>query len=320
MSAGKDKGEFHILGIDLDSSQMMVLKAVMAAAGGPSILVTFKEINAHLQKLQKKKYSKAYIYRQLADLEKEGYIVSEQDLGKAREFQISESAMVKSLSKKREQVESDLLVKKQQILAKLELLKTTSSESISFVVYNQLMGLESSKTSIIIEGVENVRNTVVREFGKASESGDIIRVIAPSGALDRPMEQSGMAEMSLMVKAAEGVKVIGLLMPDSEQSVATELVVNYIQNIGETFTKYATTGNILMRIAKENIKTYRMVSLNREKMLLYLTHAATSDMAALIYRKDNPGLIDDAVDTFDRIFEEGIDIIELIRKMLAGKK
>jgi len=129
-----------------------------------------------------------------------------------------------------------------------------------------------------------------------------------------------MAEMSLMVKAAEGVKVIGLLMPDSEQSVATELVVNYIQNIGETFTKYATTGNILMRIAKENIKTYRMVSLNREKMLLYLTHAAKSDMAALIYRKDNPGLIDDAVDTFDRIFEEGIDVVDLIRKMLAGKK
>ena len=84
MSAGQDKGDFHILGIDLDSSQMMVLKAVMAAAGGPLILVTYKEIDVHLQKLQKKKYSKAYIYRQLAELEKEGYIVTEEELGKSR--------------------------------------------------------------------------------------------------------------------------------------------------------------------------------------------------------------------------------------------
>jgi hypothetical protein len=42
-------------------------------------------------------------------------------------------------------------------------------------------------------------------------------------------------------------------------------------------------------------------------------------MAALIHRKDNPGLIDDAVDTFDKIQAESIDIMEGIKQELERK-
>jgi len=312
LSSRADSSNFSLLGIDVDASQMTILKAVMTAAGGPSKFVIYKEIAKHLD------HTKAYIYRHLSHLNDEGYLVID-SVQTPRKYAISEAGIIKLLKMKQEEALAKLQTRKQETTTKLNLLKTVNSQNIAFVLYNQLMGLELSGESIIIEGVENVRSTIIREFGKASKSGDEIRVISPSSALERPMEQSGMAEMSLMVKAAEGVKIIGLLIPDGEQSVATELVVKYIQNIGEAFANLAASGNILMRIAKENIKTYRMTSLNREKMILYLTHTAKSDMAALIHRKDNPGLIDDAVDTFDRIFEEGIDIAELLQKMLAAK-
>jgi len=129
-----------------------------------------------------------------------------------------------------------------------------------------------------------------------------------------------MAELSLITRAADGVKIIGLMIPAKESPADPDLFIEYLAGMVSQFTQLASTGNIILRISKNQIQTYRMVSLNREKMLLYLTHAADSDMAALIHRKDNPGLIDDAVDTFDRIFNESIDILELIRQAMAKRK
>jgi hypothetical protein len=63
-----------------------------------------------------------------------------------------------------------------------------------------------------------------------------------------------------------------------------------------------------------------MVSLNSDKMLLYLTHAAESDMAALIQRKDNPGLIDDAVKTFDTIYDEAGDVMVMVKQSLSENR
>jgi len=104
---------------------------------------------------------------------------------------------------------------------------------------------------------------------------------------------------------------------EGKQSLTTDLILNYIQHIGDAFTKLASTGNISFRIAKKNYQTYRMVSLNSDKMLLYLTHAAESDMAALIQRKDNPGLIDDAVKTFDTIYDEAGDVMVMVKQALS---
>lgn len=321
MSRGKIPSNFDQIGIDVDSSQMMVLKAVMAASGGPAKFASYKEIAEKLNKLEKKKkpFTKAYIYRHLSDLEREGYVVVDA-VQKPRKYAISESGILGSFKKKKEDALSELQTKKEEISTRMKLLENTNPESVAFFTYNQLMGLETVTGSIIIEGIENVRNTVIREFGNIAKPGDEIRVFASASLLDGGLDKAGMAEMSLITRATDGVKILGLLMPQGELTFTTELMVNFMKNIGEVFVGFAASGNIQLVVAKENIKTYRMVSLNKEKMLLYLTHAADSDMAALIHRKDNPGLIDDAVDTFDRISAEGIDVIELVTKMTAEGK
>ena len=291
----------------------------MAAAGGPSKFVTYKEITEHLQKLEKKKFTKAYIYRQLSNLSDEGYLTID-SVQFPRRYAISESGIVNSLEEKREVALSELQTKRQEITSKLNLLKTVSLDSIAFVLYNQLLGLESVTGSIIIEGIDNVRSTVVREFGKSAKPGDKIRVLAPASIVGPGgLTEAGMAEMSLMTRASDGIRIIGLMIPQQEISKTAMLFAQFMQNVGSEFMSLASSGNILIKVAKKKVKTYRMVSLNREKMLLYLTHAADSDMAALIHRKDNPGLIDDAVDTFDRILEEGIDVIDLVKQALSSK-
>ncbi len=320
MSKDEAPRNLQQLGIDVDSSQIMVLKGLMAAAGGPSKFVTYKEIAAHLEKLEKKKYTKAYIYRRLSDLENEGFIVVD-TIRHPRQFSISEAGIVKALEEKRKKMLSETQTKRQEVTTKQKLLTTTNPENVAMVLYNQLAGLDSIKGSVVIEGIESVRNTVVREFGEAAKPGDEIRVIVPASVLDAGLKKSGMAEMSLMARAMDGVKIIGLVMPiEGKQSRTTELILNYIENVGEAFVNLASTGNIILRIAKESSQTYRMVSLNSDKMLLYLTHAVESDMAALIQRKDNPGLIDDAVKTFDTIFDEAIDIMDIVKQVLSGNQ
>jgi Fe2+ or Zn2+ uptake regulation protein len=321
MSETKEKTDFDRLGIDINSTQMAMLKAIMAAAGGPSKPVNYKEIDEQFEKIQGKKYSRAYIYRQLKQLEDEGYITIEQELGQARGYQILESEIIKMLIRKKEEASSELLKRKQDLTQKLQTLQNVNTESTSFLLYNQLMGLSPVTEDIAIEGIENVRNTVVREFGTAAKPGDEIRVIAPASLLGPgKLEQAGMAEMSLLARAKDGVKILTVMVPSEGTSSPTGLFKEFLKNVGSAFTNLAGSGNISLKVAKKHVKTYRMVSLNREKMLLYLTHTPESDMAVLVHRKDNPGLIDDAVDTFDRIARISINVVEIVRQMLSEDK
>ncbi len=321
MSDAKERTDFDRLGIDINSSQMVMLKAIMAAAGGPSKLVTYKEIDEQLEKSNGKKFSRAYIYRQLKQLEGEGYISTEQELGQSRGYQILESEIIKMMTRKKAEASSELLEKKQKLSQKFHLLQNTNAESVAFLLFNQLMGLTTTSESLAIEGIENVRNTVVREFGNVAKPGDEIRVIAPASLVGPGrLEQAGMAEMSLLSRAQDGVKILTVMVPSEGSSSPVGLFTQYLQNIGKEFRNMSGSGNISLKVAKEHIKTYRMVSLNREKMLLYLTHTPESDMAVLVHRKDNPGLIDDAVDTFDRISSDAFDVVEIVRQKLSEEK
>lgn len=320
MSRDEDRSGFLYLGVNIDSSQMMVLRGLMAAAGGLSKFVTYKEIAENIEKLEEKKYTKAYIYRRLTDLENEGFIVVD-TIRHPKQFAISEAGIVKELEIKRKKMLSETQTKRQEVITKQNLFATTNPEEVAMTLYNQLVGLDSIEGSMVIEGIESVRTTLIREFGEAAKPGDEIRVIAPASVLEGRYGKAGMTEMSLMARAMDGVKIIGLLMPvEGKQSITTELISNYIQNVGDAFVRLSSTGNILLKVAKENYKTYRMVSLNSDKMLLYLTHAVESDKAALIQRKDNPGLIDDAVKTFDTIFNEAIDIMDIVKQTLTANQ
>ena len=101
---------------------------------------------------------------------------------------------------------SETQTKRQEATTKQKLLTTTNPENVAMVLYNQLVGLDTIEGSVVIEGIESVRNTVVREFGEVSKPGDEIRVIAPATVLDRGLGKSGMAEMSLMARAMDGDK------------------------------------------------------------------------------------------------------------------
>ncbi len=304
------------LGIDIKSNLITVFKSILLAAGGLTTSVTFNEISAHLKKFEGKRFTKAYLYRLIKELEVSGFITAD-PIQHPKEYAITQVELTKTLEQKRNKALSSLLSNRQDLTTKLNLLKSTNPQDFAITVYDQLVGAPTIVGSMIIEGIENVRTAVIREFAEVAKAGDIVRVLAPGSLLDGGLEQSGLAEKRLMDRSVDGVKMAGVMIPQKHHEFTTELIINYLRNMGDSLRIHAESGNLTLKVAKEYCTTYRMVTLNNEKILLYLTHSAESDIAALIHRKDNPGVIDDAIRTFDRLFEEGLNIMDIVKKSIT---
>jgi len=307
------------LGVDMNSSQMMVFKAIITAARGLSKSVTYKEVTDAIKKVADKKYTKAYVYRQLGSLEEEGFIIVDA-IQHPRRYSISESALSITLKRKSQYALSELKSKRQAITTQLNLLETANPEEVAITAYNNLVGISPISESTIIEGIENVRSTVIREFADGAKPGDYVRVLAPASTIADGLGPGGMTELRIMQRASKGVKVYGMLTPHHHQEMSAELIAGFLKTLSGPFMEAVSTGNVKVKLAREPVQTYRMVSLNNEKMLLYLTHAKESDVAALIHRGYNAGLIDDAVSTFDRLWENGLDVVEIVTKMIGSSK
>lgn len=315
MASKKLQSSLERLGVDINSSEMQVFQAVLMAAGGTGKPVKYNEIADSLESLANKKFTKAYIYRRLSDLEERGFIIAD-TIHTPRVYTITESSVVKALETKRKGKLSEILTNRQDLNTKLNRLKSVKSQELALMLHKQLAGDSSIEGSIMIEGVENVRSAIIREFADGAKEGDLVRVLGHASTMAEGLGPGGVTELRLLQSGFRGVKVQGLLTPVGQENLDLNLMASHLTPMVEVFEQATKTGNIQLRFTREPINTYRIVALNEDKMLLYLTHAKESDMAALVHRKDNPGLIDDALRTFVELWETGIDVLESIKQML----
>jgi len=302
------------LGVDMSSSEMQVFRAVLMAAGSTEKPVNYHEIATSLESIANKKYTKAYIYRRLNSLEEGGFIIAD-TIHSPRTYTVTESSVATALESRRKEKLSENLTRRQEITTRINRLKSLKSQDLALMLHKQLAGASSIEDSLLIEGVENVRSAIIREFADGANEGDIVRVLGHASTLAEGLGPSGVTELRVMQAGLRGVKVLGLLTPVGQDTFDVELLAKHLVPLADVFEKAASTGNIQLRLSREPINTYRIVSLNEDKMLLYLTHAKESDVAALVHRKDNPGLLDDALRTFDEIWETSIDVLEIVKQM-----
>ncbi|MGQ4871268.1 MAG: hypothetical protein ACP6IT_05475, partial [Candidatus Thorarchaeota archaeon] len=67
-------------------------------------------------------------------------------------------------------------------------------------------------------------------------------------------------------------------------------------------------GNLEIRVHDKHGKTYRFYSLNNEVMVMYLTEMFRPDVALFLTRQTHSRMIDDAIETFDRLWNEAEDV------------
>jgi len=307
------------LGVDINSSEMQVFRAVLVAAGGPDRYVQYRDIASSFESLTGKKYTKAYIYRRLSNLEDSGFIVMD-NIHSPRTYAIVETSVTKALEATRKEKLSEDLKKRQELTTMINRLKSVKSQELALMLHKQLSSTSSIAESVMIEGIENVRSTIIQEFADDAKEGDLIRSLGHASTLAEGLGPSGVTELRVLQAGFRGVKVHGLLTPIGQNSPNVNLLANHLIPLFDVFKEVAKTGNIQIRMSPEPLKTYRIVSLNEDKMLLYLTNSKASDVAALIFRKDNPGLVDDAIRTFDRLWKSSIDVFEILKQMMEKKQ
>ena len=76
MSRISTEGLLEKVGIDLNSNAMLVFKAILIA-GGITDSVTYKDIVAQLEQFNGIKYTRAYLYRLIKELEEEEFITAD---------------------------------------------------------------------------------------------------------------------------------------------------------------------------------------------------------------------------------------------------
>ncbi|MHA2359791.1 MAG: hypothetical protein ACXAB5_05935 [Candidatus Thorarchaeota archaeon] len=319
MVSKRFQSDLEKLGVDMNSSEMQVFRAVLVAAGGTGKSVNYNEISKSLESVVGKKFTKAYIYRCLNNLEEDLFITVD-TIHTPRTYTITESSVAKAIEAKRQKKLSESLTKRQDVTTKLNRLKSIQSQGLALMLHKQLAGTSSIGESGVIEGVENVRSTIIREFADGAKVGDIVRVLGHASTLAEGLGPGGVTELRLIQSGFRGVKVMGLLTPVREEKLDLNLIAGHLAPMVDAFDQASKTGNIQLRLSRAPINTYRILTLNEDKMLLYLTHAKESDMAALVHRKDNPGLIDDALRTFDELWETGIDVLAMVKQMLQKQQ
>ena len=319
MVSKKFQSNLEKLGVDLNSSEMQVFRAVLIAAGGTDKYVNYSQIDESLESLANKKFTKAYIYRRLSDLEKSGLIVVD-DIHTPRTYAVVEASVSDALDERRRERLSESVTKREELTRIINRLKSVKSNELALMLHKQLAGKSTIEESGIIEGVENVRSVIIREFADGAQPGDVVRVLGHASTLADGLGPGGVTELRVMQAGFRGVKILGLLTPVGKQTLDVKIMADHLAPLAEVFAQAAKTGNIFLKLIPEPVNTYRIVSLNEDKMLLYLTHAKDSDVAALVHRKDNPGLLDDALRTFDKLWEKSIDVLEMVANMTQDSK
>lgn len=303
------------LGLRINDRDITVLKAIIKASGGKSRPASYAEISKVHAAISKREFSKAWMYRCLNSLRNRG-LIGEDAVQHPKQYFVRRNHIESLLGDLMETRMKELTSTKANLQEKIGSLNNARTQDLAIRVYDKMVGNRRPTTSLVVEGTENVRHTVIREFGEAAEKGDTVRLLSFISLLDGGLSTSGPTEQELVAAVHRGARVMGLMIPWTKDKSGTDLIAEFVRNMVDQFNKTSATGSILLRVSKEIVNTYRMVSLNREKMILYLTNAAESDAAALIQRKDNPGLVDDAVDTFDRLFADGIDVLDAVRGCL----
>ncbi|MFQ5833075.1 MAG: hypothetical protein ACE5H4_10260 [Candidatus Thorarchaeota archaeon] len=314
-------GLLQSIGLDLSAKEMRILRAVLSAAGGLSRSVSAKEVWKHVIGLDGKNVSEAWVYRKLSELVENEFVVVDR-IERPIRYMVTNDSIISALEQCKNAKLSELATAREKVMEEVGFLRSIDVKKLSKEMRNTLTGNVLSRTSGVVEGIDYVRGIIHGEILDVAGPGDVIRTLNPLVVLERGPPQSSATDRRLLETTFRGVtlKALNILMAQPE-GAGLALLTRFISNLSETFHEAIRTERLELRALPPGTRSYRMLSLNDEIMMLYLTDVAAADTAALVYKKDNPKLIEDAIKTFERLWEQAHDISAVLtQKMSTGTK
>jgi Fe2+ or Zn2+ uptake regulation protein len=315
----KDFNDFlEIVRSHITTREMQVLKAVFDAKSSEENLPSFDDIYLVVRK-SGEKLTKAWIYKCLAKLEEDGFLVVD-SIRNPRRYMVTRETLIAGIENTRKKRIMDLEQEIEEVDQQLHFLSETDVSKLTSHVIDIMTGEKMVKTSGAIEGAENIRTVIITQMREISGPGNVLKIINRLDALEGGPLSVGPVENKLLESVIKGLKLQALIIPTGANKQGSELLARFLSGVSKLFIDAINSGRLQMRFLQEGTETYRMLCLNQDMLILYLTDTYKADTAALVYRKDNPILVDDAVSTFDRLWDKAIDATEFLKQLVSAKE
>jgi DNA-binding PadR family transcriptional regulator len=289
---------------------VQILGALLKLQNENVIGSTVDQIREKVNIKSEKKFTKAWIYKCLSNLEEEGFItVNRIDTPNTYTAGLGPigKALTKHINRRRIQLDEE----RQELTENIQFLRNQSSDILAERVIESLTGVQAETTTRVVEGLQNVRSVIITELAENVGEGDILRATERGNILDLEGTEAGAVETRIFRAMENGLEVRVIFRDNPfPQGVGSEPLTEYLLKEKKSLIKLIIDGKMKVRIAGKATPSYRMLSLNREKMLLFLADSPRPDSVALITYEANPKLLDDAIDAFDRAWEQAEDITE----------
>ncbi len=279
--------------------------------------ITFQQIYANITSEKTKAPSKAWVYKCISNLESNQFITVNR-LGKPRSYKATVETIMVGLTNSQSIQKSILEDERKELLEDKESLEDTDMQDVANVIIGIMTGRKPKLTSGHIEGRDNVRLAMIRELCGSPSPGDVLRLTEGANLLELDPASSGPVEKALLEAVQNGLTIRALLTSQIPQGQGPASLASFLSKTSSLVVQGILEGRLQLRATPQPTSTYRMVCLNKEKMILFMGKAPYPDSAALIYRDDNPPMVDDAVATFERLWESAIDISAILKQAMAS--
>lgn len=299
--------------IDTESIEMQTLGVVKCFDGAISIAPTIGAIHELVRK--KSRVSKNWVYKTLSELEAEGYLVTDK-IRRPHLYLTSNEMICRALNARRlraiKAIEDDI----KTIDRKIEILETTDLTDF----YNLMTHKEDenglSQDPAIIEGAENVEMSASQAIFAAAQEGDIIRSLTPLRILDKGLVNTGKLELEMAKALARGAIVKSLFIPTTDDLSEIDEASNFFRMKHKEMLEHTRNNRIITRIFPRPHSTYRFITLNSERIAMFMTNVARPELVLISTNKGTPRLIKDALLTWHRLWDQSIDSNEQVAASL----
>jgi Fe2+ or Zn2+ uptake regulation protein len=301
------------LGINMDSGEMRVLQSVLRAGLG-SERPTFERICSAIKESKGRAPKRAWVYRCLDNLEADGFI-SIDKLQRPRLYSASRLTMISGLEHARRNRIAALEDNLRSVTQSMQLLDNTRPNAMSAFVYEAATGGGRQPVNSVIRGVDNVRRLIRNEILDKAVPGDTMRLTHRLDNLAGIKDTMSVIDEEILSAILKGVDMHVVLIPSalaSDMSAVSQVMLGHQTQIMEALK----SRHLVFKMYSHDIQTYRLLALNNEKLIMILTHAWRPDTVVLFNRDEHPVLVDNAIQTFDRLWNESVDAAQLLAARL----
>lgn len=289
----------EVIGLDTSSKDMMVLGALLRAQREPNEFVDFETIRVQLAIDEGGRKGKdPLIYRSLSNLESRGFIEIEED-GRKHRYRSNSQQIQTGVNRSIETRKQELVVEDEEIERSIAAIKSIEPFALAQTLISVAVGRRHSDKPRFAQGLEDVLRLIDETVYRNLKPNDVVRYTAEW--TDHPD--------SLRVRRLERIRELmeeGVKFKALEHRSLTETQISGYKKITESFLKLGFNPELRVKYRGDN--TYQFVARNREGIVLIVSENPLS--ATWVPRGANPDLVDNAIDTFDADFKEGLNISE----------